>query len=105
MAVGHEELVRPHVDFVASSERWGVEKPAPEFFARVSDTAGLAPREIAYVGDRIDNDVVPAATAGMVAVFVKRGPWGHIQARWPEAARATIRVDALAELPKALRGF
>jgi len=105
MAVAHEDVVRPHVDFVASSERWGVEKPAPEFFARISESFGLPPQEIAYVGDRVDNDVVPAAEAGMVAVFVRRGPWGHIHAGWPECALAAVRVDSLAELPDALRGF
>src|SRR6478672_1709279 len=76
------------VDLVASSESWGVAKPAPEFFARLLDASRVSPAELAYVGDRIDNDVVPAAAAGMVAVHVRRGPWGHLQADWPEAAQA-----------------
>jgi HAD superfamily hydrolase (TIGR01549 family) len=90
------------VDFVASSARWGVEKPAPEFFARVAELAGTAPSEIAYVGDRIDNDVAPAATAGMLGVFLRRGPWGYIQAGRPEAALARIRIDSLSALGNAL---
>jgi FMN phosphatase YigB (HAD superfamily) len=91
------------VDVIASSASWGVEKPSPEFFARVAQEAGFEPAEIAYVGDRVDNDVVPAAKAGMVAVFIRRGPWGCLHAAWPEAARAHIRLDSLAELPDALR--
>ena len=55
--------MRPHVDFVGSSERWGVEKPAPEFFARVAET-GRPDAEIAYVGDRVDNDVRAGASGG-----------------------------------------
>ena len=51
---------------------------------------------------RVDNDVVPAANAGMVAVHVRRGPWGYLQARWPEVELAAIRLDSLAELPEAL---
>jgi hypothetical protein len=39
----------------------------------------------------------------MVAVFVRRGPWGHLQADWPDAERADLRLDSLAELPDALR--
>ena len=101
----HELFLREQefgVDFVGSSESWGVAKPDPAFFQRVVEASGLAPREIAYVGDRVDNDVVPAAEAGMVAVFVRRGPWGYLHADWPEAARARVRVDSLAELPEAL---
>jgi FMN phosphatase YigB (HAD superfamily) len=93
------------VDFVASSAGWGVEKPSPEFFGRVAALAGVAPEAIAYVGDRVDNDVVPAAAAGMMSVFLRRGPWGYLQASWPEAARAHIRIDSLVELPVALNGY
>jgi len=91
------------VDYVASSAAWSVEKPAPEFFARVVALAGAEPEEIAYVGDRVDNDVAPAAQAGMLAVFLRRGPWGYIQADRPEVALARLRIDSLAELPWALK--
>jgi HAD superfamily hydrolase (TIGR01549 family) len=93
-----EELVREHVDFVGSSARWGVEKPSPEFFARVVDEAGFAPDEIAYVGDRVDNDVVPALAAGMVAVHLRRGPWGYLH----ESPCTAFRIDSLDELPQVL---
>ena len=86
------------VDFIASSERWGVAKPAPEFFERVIDAAALPPAQIAYVGDRLDNDVFPARAAGMLAVFIRRGPWGFIHARRPEVAQADLQIDGLDEL-------
>jgi FMN phosphatase YigB (HAD superfamily) len=92
MAVVHEDAVRPHVDFVASSERWGVEKPSPEFFARVRDAAGC--EDVTYVGDRVDNDVAPALAFGMSAVHIRRGPWGHLH-ETPPGAR---RIDSLSEL-------
>jgi FMN phosphatase YigB (HAD superfamily) len=91
------------VDFVASSGRWGVEKPSPVFFERVCAEAGEPAPAIAYVGDRLDNDVLPARRAGMRAVFVRRGPWGFIHATWPEVAEADHRIDTLAELPELLR--
>jgi FMN phosphatase YigB (HAD superfamily) len=93
-----EDGLRPHFDGVGSSGRWGAWKPAPEFFARVAELAGAPAERIAYVGDRVDNDVVPAIAAGMVAVHVRRGPWGHLQ-QPPDAA---IRIGALDELPGAL---
>ncbi len=82
-------------DFVASSARWGVEKPDPGFFAKVAEAAGEPPGAIAYVGDRLDNDVLPAKTAGMTAVFIRRGPWGLIQAASPDAAIADLRIEQL----------
>jgi len=100
MAVEHEEPIRPHVDFVGSSERWGVAKPSPEFFARIVEVAGAAPEKIAYVGDRVDNDVEPALAAGMTAVHLRRGPWGFLH----EAPAAARRIRSLDELPEALDG-
>jgi FMN phosphatase YigB (HAD superfamily) len=96
-----EPLLHQLVDLVGSSERWRVEKPSPAFFERLSEEAGCDPGEIAYVGDRIDNDVDPARAAGLVAVHIRRGPWGYLQ---EGRERAHLRIDSLAELPGALRG-
>ena len=93
-----EEILRDHVEVLGSSERWGVEKPAPEFFARILSETGFEPHEVAYVGDRVDNDVRPALRAGMLAVHIRRGPWGHLQAGREEA---DIRIDSLDQLPEA----
>jgi FMN phosphatase YigB (HAD superfamily) len=89
-------------ELMGISEDWGVAKPAPEFFARVIDELGLPAAEIAYVGDRVDNDVMPAADAGMLPVHLASGPWGVVQATWPEAARAAIRARDLTEVAAAL---
>ncbi|MGH3007592.1 MAG: HAD family hydrolase [Gaiellaceae bacterium] len=94
-----EELVREHVDLVGSAGRWGIEKPAPGFFVRIAAEAGVSAEEIAYVGDRVDNDVRPARAAGMVAVHIRRGPWGYLQSGTEEAH---VRIDSLAELPEVL---
>jgi FMN phosphatase YigB (HAD superfamily) len=93
-----EAVLAGLVDVVGSSARWGVEKPAPGFFARIVSEAGCAPAEIAYVGDRVDNDVVPALAAGLVAVHIRRGPWGYLH----EPPAGAIGVTSLAELPAAL---
>ncbi len=94
--------LRVRADLVASSGSWGVEKPDRAFFERVSEELTLPPSSIAYVGDRLDNDVLPAIETGMAGVFLRRGPWGVIQATWPEARQATIAIDSLDELPAAL---
>ncbi|GAB2462712.1 HAD family hydrolase [Xylanimonas ulmi] len=86
------------VDAIRNSAELGVEKPDPAFFAAVADLAGVDASEIAYVGDRVDNDVLPAADAGMVPVLLRRGPWGYLHAHRPQAARAHV-VDSLLDLP------
>jgi HAD superfamily hydrolase (TIGR01509 family) len=93
-----EEELRPLVDAVASSESLGVWKPEPAFFDRVCELAETPPERIAYVGDRVDNDIAPALAAGMVAVHIRRGPWGHLQ-QPPDGA---IRIASLDQLPAAL---
>jgi FMN phosphatase YigB (HAD superfamily) len=93
-----EEPLRAHVDVLGSSERWAVAKPAPGFFERIVSVVGVSAPAIAYVGDRVDNDVEPALAAGMVAVHIRRGPWGHLHDPPAEA----IRIRTLAELPDAL---
>jgi FMN phosphatase YigB (HAD superfamily) len=90
------------VDFVLCSESAGVEKPSAAFFARAIAESGCAPSEIAYIGDRLDNDVLPAVAAGMRGIFLRRGPWGTAHARRPEAARADARIESLLELPGVL---
>jgi FMN phosphatase YigB (HAD superfamily) len=90
------------VDFIGTSAGWGFEKPSRGFFDRIIADCGCAPGEIAYVGDRLDNDIRPPLAAGMVAVFVRRGPWGYIDASHPDAARAHVRVESLHELPEHL---
>jgi FMN phosphatase YigB (HAD superfamily) len=86
------------VDVVASSASWGVEKPRREFFERVVAESGFVAREVAYVGDRIDNDVAPAHAAGLLSVHLRRGPWAFIQ---DGADAADVRIESLDELPAA----
>ncbi|MGF9761412.1 HAD family hydrolase [Microvirga sp. 0TCS3.31] len=90
------------VEIIGSAERWGVSKPDPRFFKTIIETAGLDPQDIAYVGDRIDNDILPALALGMQAIHVQRGPWGVIQARWPEAGRVRLKIKTLADLQAVL---
>jgi FMN phosphatase YigB (HAD superfamily) len=93
------------VDLVVSSETLAVVKPGPAFFLRLATVARVEPGACVYVGDRVDNDLVPAAEAGMRAVFIRRGPWGHIQADQPQAALAVARIESLSELPGVLRSL
>jgi HAD superfamily hydrolase (TIGR01662 family) len=85
-------------EVLAMSGEMGVAKPDPAFFTRALELMWEPPPgSVAYVGDRIDNDVVPAAAAGMRAVWIRRGPWGVIQ-QPPAGVDPALVVDSLDEL-------
>ena len=82
---------------MAMSDEMGVAKPDSGFFYEALRRIGDPdPSSVAYVGDRIDNDVVPSSDAGMRAVWLRRGPWGVIPTEIP--AEADLVVDSLIEL-------
>jgi HAD superfamily hydrolase (TIGR01662 family) len=84
-------------DVIAMSDELGVHKPSAEFFRRALSLMGNPdPGHVAYVGDRLDNDVGPSAAAGMRAVWLRRGPWGVIPSTIPDAA--VLVVGTLDEL-------
>ena len=96
------ETLKLSADFIAVSATLGVTKPHAAFFEKVAELAGVAVREIAYVGDRLDNDIVPARAAGMATIFLLRGPWAKAQAGLPEATLASAQLTSLTEIPGAL---
>jgi FMN phosphatase YigB (HAD superfamily) len=92
-------------DFIGTSGAWGVAKPDPAFFARIAAELALEPGEIAYVGDRVDNDIEPAAGAGLHPIWIRRGPWAWIQAGMHPPTAAAASIDSLSDLPDLLAGW
>jgi HAD superfamily hydrolase (TIGR01662 family) len=85
-------------EVLAMSDEMGVAKPEAAFFARALELMGSPPAaDVAYVGDRMDNDVLPATAAGMRAVWVRRGAWGVIQEP-PPGSQHALTVASLDEL-------
>ena len=102
--VGFQQLVEQldlPVDLVTSSGSLGAAKPSPAFFTALASAAGVSTRECVHVGDRVDNDVVAARDAGMVAVHLRRGPWGLLH----EAPPGVPVIDGLDALPALLAGL
>ena len=93
------EALGVQVDAMGMSDAMGVAKPDPAFFDRTLDLLGRPDSaSVAYVGDRVDNDVKPSAAAGMRAVWIRRGPWGLLQEDRDAAARLVVRsLDELVE--------
>ncbi|WP_405009636.1 HAD family hydrolase [Kitasatospora sp. NBC_01539] len=99
------ELFEDDVDLIGTSDDWGASKPDLLFFERVVVATPVEPHEILYVGDRLDNDVLPALASGMRTALIRRGPWGWIQQDDPAVGRSTFRIDSLAELPELIAKF
>lgn len=53
------------------SEAFGALKPAPRPFVTIAEELGLSPKEVLFIGDRVDTDYKGATAAGMDCVLVK----------------------------------
>lgn len=62
-----------YIDVVAASAELGVAKPDPAIFQKAFEMAGCTAEEAVMVGDRLDNDMVPAKKLGMRTIWVKQG--------------------------------
>src|SRR5262249_17408349 len=52
----------------------GASKPDPGIFHQALARMQARPEEVVFVGDRLDNDVVPARRLGMRTVWLRRTP-------------------------------
>ncbi|AVZ75505.1 hydrolase [Streptomyces lunaelactis] len=88
--------VRDRFEAVVCAVELGVSKPDPGAFHAACDTIGLAPQDVAYVGDHPEIDARGAVAAGLAGIWLDRtGLGGH-----PELTRIT----GLDQLPGLLRG-
>jgi adenylylsulfate kinase len=67
-------------------------KPSPEPFRRAADALRIPLNEVAYVGDRVAQEVLPAMRLGMVGILLDRGDG-------PKPRGADYRVSSLVEIP------
>ena len=65
---------------IATSDDLGADKPDRGFWDAVMRLTGADdPGALLYVGDRVDNDIIPAQAYGMRTCWLRRGPWGLLQ--------------------------
>lgn len=68
--------IREYFDVIVSSAEEGVSKPDKRIFELALQRAGCTAAEACMVGDRLDNDITPAAEMGMSTVWVRQGWFG-----------------------------
>jgi putative hydrolase of the HAD superfamily len=88
----------------AISEEVGAEKPDAAIFRWALQEAGCPGDRCAMVGDRLDNDMVPAKRHGMKGVWLLRGEASD-DPTTRQLARADLAVRTLEELPAGLAGL
>ncbi len=89
-------------DPLLTSADLGAEKPDPAFFRELLAVLDdPEPADVWYVGDRPDNDLVPAAAAGLRTAWLQRGPWARLLPI-PEGLRPDLAVDDLDALVDAV---
>lgn len=62
-----------YFDLVIISEEEGISKPDSKIFSLALERAECMPETAVMIGDRIDNDILPAKRAGMQAIWVRQG--------------------------------
>ena len=64
--------IRQYLDLVIDSAEEGIAKPDLGIFRIALDRAHCRPEHSMMIGDRLDNDIVPAHMIGMKTVWVRR---------------------------------
>jgi putative hydrolase of the HAD superfamily len=90
------------VERVITSGELGYAKPDARIFEHACSVFGVAPSEVAYVGDRLRTDAIGASAAGLTGVWLDR--LGAASANELAAARVSSVpvIRTLVELPAAL---
>ncbi len=89
--------IRQFFDAIVASAEEGVAKPDPRIFRIALDRTGCTPEQAVMIGDRIDNDIVPAKQLGMKTVWIKQGvgQYWNIQG---DCETPEFEVNSLSEL-------
>ena len=82
----------------------GFSKPDPRAFQAAAETLGMTPAECIMVGDRIDNDIVPAKALGMAAILLRGGRHRRQKPRSPAEEPDAVVTDVL-ELEAAINSL
>jgi 8-oxo-dGTP diphosphatase/putative hydrolase of the HAD superfamily len=89
--------IRQYIDLIVASAEVGVSKPDKKIFELALERANCNPQKTMMVGDRVDNDIVPAKSMGMGTVWLKQG-FGQYWIVKNESEKADYEVESLSDL-------
>jgi putative hydrolase of the HAD superfamily len=79
-----------------------ITKPDPRYFLQITEAFGVDPEECIMVGDRIDNDIIPAKQLGMKTVLIRVGLHKNQQPRIPFEV-PDLELNGITGMTKAVR--
>ena len=85
----------------APCRRPGVSKPDRHIFEIALERSCCKPENAVMIGDRIDNDIVPAKQLGMKTIWVKQG-LGSLWNITDESEKADMEINNLSDVLKYL---
>lgn len=91
-----------HIDLVIASAEEGVAKPDLRIFQIALARADCKPEEAVMVGDRLDNDIIPANKIGITTVWIKQGFGSYAEPKTVEEQPDYI-VNNLVEITELFR--
>ncbi|MDE7283945.1 MAG: HAD family hydrolase [Lachnospiraceae bacterium] len=89
--------VLKYIDLVIASAEEGVAKPDRRIFEIALERSNCKAANSIMIGDRIDNDIVPANLLGMKTIWIKRG-FGQYWKISKEIEKPDFVVNNLLEL-------
>ena len=93
--------VRKYLDLIIASAEEGVSKPDRRIFEIALERSCCKPENAVMIGDRIDNDIVPAKQLGMKTIWVKQG-FGSLWNITDESEKADMEINNLSDVLKYL---
>ena len=91
-----------YIDLVIASAEEGVAKPDKRIFKLALNRSNCKPGDAVMIGDRIDNDIVPAKLMGMRTIWIKQG-YGQYWNITDDAEKADRMVHSLIEICNVLK--
>lgn len=89
--------ILPYINLVIASAEEGVKKPDKRIFEIALERSRCKPNHAIMIGDRIDNDIVPANLSGMNTIWIRQGFGQYWNVR-QEIEQADYVVNSLMEL-------
>ena len=86
-----------YFDVVVASAEAECAKPDLKIFNLALEQAGCKPNEAVMIGDRLDNDVVPAKQLGMKTVWVRQG-FAKYQSISNETEQPDFIIDSIGDI-------
>lgn len=89
--------IRDYFEVIVGSGDYGFHKPDPRIFQLALSLAKAKPEECLMVGDRLENDIVPAQKLGMKTAWIRQG-FAKFQPLMIGKESPDYVIDSLSEL-------